>query len=103
MGKLKIVPIINKTMKPLSTIAIIDGIILIASIRFMNALDYLYWESEDDSLKLASSTLMGCFIIDILEWVVLISAALLTFIISVRIIRKIKNKVDTMENDKKDI
>ncbi|MBD5136541.1 MAG: hypothetical protein HDT39_11370 [Lachnospiraceae bacterium] len=80
---------INKSVKPLKIIAIIDGVVMIVSVFAMSVLNYIY------STKGLPSKWIGSFLIDVFSLSLLISLAVLAFImtvfISVYIIRRIKS------------
>lgn len=81
---------INKSMKPLKIIAIIDGVIIIVSDIGLSVLNYFY------SIRNFPTNWAVSLGFDVFSWGWIISLSILAFIaivcISVLIIRKVKNK-----------
>lgn len=81
---------INRSMKPLKIIAIIDGVIIIVSYIGLSVLNYFY------SIRNFPTNWAVSLGFDVFSWGWIISLSILAFIaivcISVLIIRKVKNK-----------
>lgn len=81
---------INRSMKPLKIIAIIDGVIIIVSDIGLSVLNYFY------SIRNFPTNWAVSLGFDVFSWGWIISLSILAFIaivcISVLIIRKVKNK-----------